>query len=143
MTYFRLGIRLEIVKRKKSVLIVTDGTEKVKKMAENIAAALKGNKILLKDSSSFSGTDLLPAEILFFGCEKPSPPSFDYFETLLQHINLAGRPLGIFSPNSKEALKYLSRIVKDSEAALYSEAFITENARGIEEWTTRIIAAKK
>ena len=127
---------------KKSVLIITDGTEKVKIMAEDIAAALKGNKILIKDALSFIGTDLLPAELLFIGCEEPSPPSFDFFEDLLQHINLANRPLGIFSPSSNEAVLYLDRIVRDSEAALYSEPFFANNNGDIEKWTARVLALR-
>ena len=124
------------MKGKKSVLIVTDGTKEVTKMAEDIAAALKGNKVLLKGISSFVGNDLLQAEFLFFGCKEPAPPSFKYFEDLLQHINLAGRPLGIFSPGSTEAVQYLSRLVKDSEAALFPEPFFAGN---VEKWAAGVL----
>ena len=65
-----------------SVLIVTDGAENVNKMAEDIAAALKGNKILVKDVSAFVGTDILQADVLFFGCENPPSTSFGYFEEI-------------------------------------------------------------
>ena len=133
---------LVIVMGKKNVLIVTDGTIRVKKMAEKIAIALEGNEIFMKEASSFAGNDILPAELIFLGCEEASPPSFDYLEELLQHINLANRPLGIFSPNSKDAIKYLSRIVMDSEAALYREAFLAENSDNIMKWTARVLASK-
>ena len=128
---------------KKSILIVSDGTEKVNKMANDIAEALKGNNISLKDALSFRGTDLLPADVLFFGCEEPSPSSFDYLELLLQHINLAGRPLGIFSPDSKDALKYLSRISIASEAVLYPEPFITDNAGNSKIWAAKVLDGQK
>ena len=119
----------------KSVLIVTDGTHQVKKMAEDIAAALRGSKVLLKDASSFTGTDLLPANVLFFGCEEPSPPSFEYIEDLLQHINLAGRSIGIFSSGSMNAVQYLARMVRYSEASLNPEPFVAENYQDIDKWT--------
>jgi len=136
------GYTCSTVSGKKRVLIVTDGAEEIKKMAENIAAALEGNSILIKDGSNFAGTDLLPADVLFFGCEKPSPPSFGYLEELLQHINLAGRTFGVFSPNSEEAIQYLIRMAKDSDAALNAEPFLAENSGNIKKWTTMVLAGK-
>ena len=130
------------MREKKTILIVTDGTEKVKKMADDIASVLKGNSVLIKDASSFAGTDLLPAEILFFGCEKPSPPSFGYFEDLLQHINLAGRSLGIFTPGSKKAAQYLGRMVKASEAALFPEPLSSDSSKEIKKWTAMVMAGQ-
>ena len=111
-------------------------------MAKEIAAALDGNSIVIKKASEFSATDLLPAEILFLGCEEPSPASFSYLEELLQHINLIGRPCGIFSPDSKKAIKYLSGIVASSEAVCYSSPLFAEDIKGIKKWTTGVIAAK-
>ena len=127
---------------KKSVLIVTDGVEKVKEMAMDIAAALKGNRVLIKDASAFAGTDILPAEVLFFGCEEPSPPSFGYFEELLQHINLAGRTLGIFTSNSKKAAQYLVNMARDSEAVLNTQPFSAGNSGDIEKWANMVLAGK-
>ena len=131
---------------KKRVLIVTDGAEKVNKMAENIAAALEGNSVIKSisniDASTFAGTDLLPADVLFFGCEKPSPLTFGYIEELFQHINLARRTLGVFSPNSKEAVQYLVHITKDSEAALNPAPFFAEPSGNIEKWTAMVLTGK-
>ena len=142
LTYFIRKAKLYNVSGKKNVLIVTDGAEKARKIAKEIAAALKGNKVLIKDASAFVGTDILPAEVLFFGCSEPSPSSFGYIEELLQHINLARRPLGIFSSASRKSIQYLARISKDSEAALYKEPFLAENSRDIERWSTLVLAGK-
>jgi hypothetical protein len=105
------------VETKKTVLIVTDGADSTQKIAEVISAALVGHRVVVRPAESFTGTDLLPAHVFFLGCEKPNLPSFAYLAELLAHINLAGRPCGVFSANSK-ALKYLSGLVKDSEAAI-------------------------
>ena len=121
---------------------MTDGTEKVIKIAEDIAATLRGNRIIMKDASTFAGTDLLPAAALFFGCEEPSPPSFGYFEDLLRHINLASRPLGIFTHSSQKAVQYLVRMVKDSEAALNPEPFLAVHSGDIKKWTTMVLTGK-
>jgi flavorubredoxin len=109
------------VKAAKTILIVSDGTESASKMAEAIAATLKGNKVTVKKAESFTGTDLLPADSFFIGCEKPNPPSFSYLAELLRHINLAGRTCGVFAsaaPGSEKAVEYLSGLLKDCEAAL-------------------------
>ena len=111
------------MKAKRKVLIVTDGSDGTGKMAAGIAAALKGNKVLVKSASEFKGNDILPAEVFFLGCEKPNPDSFAYLADLLKHINLAGRPCGVFSPSSEKAVRYLAGLVHDSEAVLYPEPF--------------------
>ncbi|GBU28419.1 hypothetical protein R84B8_01978 [Treponema sp. R8-4-B8] len=101
----------------KKALIITDGTESIISLAEPIKNALAGFDVKIKNGDKFEGTDLLPADIFFIGCENPSPSSFAYLEEMLSHINLAGRKCGIFSVNQK-SLKYLSGILKDCEAAL-------------------------
>jgi len=101
----------------KKALIITDGTESINSLAEPIKNALAGFDVKIKHADKFEGTDLLPADIFFIGCEKPSVPSFAYLEEMLSHINLASRKCGIFSVNQK-ALKYLSNILKDCEASL-------------------------
>ena len=134
------------MKAKKNVLILTDGSGETVKMAVEIAAALKGNKISVKTASEFEGNDILPAEVFFLGCEKPGPDSFAYLEDLLKHINLAGRPCGVFSPGSKKAAKYLAALLHDSEAALNPEPLFarpdTERAHGavVKKWTQNVIA---
>jgi hypothetical protein len=105
------------VETKKRVLIVTDGTDSIQVIAKSITAALTGCKVKTCAAESFAGTDLLAAQIFFLGCEKPRPASFAYLSQLLAHINLAGRPCGVFSSGGS-ALKYLCGLVKDSEAAL-------------------------
>ena len=102
---------------KEKVLIITDGTESIQLIARSIENALIDYRIEMCSGDVFSGTDLLPAEIIFIGCEKPHPASFAYLSQMLEHINLAGRKCGIFS-TSEKALNYLSGLVKDSEAVL-------------------------
>jgi hypothetical protein len=127
------------VSNEKTVLIVTDGTLKINQMAKDIAADLEGNKILIKEASVFEGTDLLPADVLFFGCETPAPASFNYIEQLLGHINLADRSMGFFSHSSKEAVQYLAKIAKDSEAFCVPEPLFADNSANAREWAARVI----
>jgi hypothetical protein len=128
------------VKTKKIVLIVTDGSEGAALMASGIAAALKGNKVTVKPASEFAGNDILPAEAFFLGCEKPNPDSFSYLADLLKHINLAGRPCGVFSSGSEKAAKYLAGLVKDSEAALNSTPLLPDSDGSVKTWATKVIS---
>jgi hypothetical protein len=132
-----------MVKTKKTVLILTDDSAETAKMAAGIAGALKGNKVSLMTASEFKGNDILPAEAFFLGCEKPEPDSFAYLADLLKHINLAGRPCGVFSPApdgsaSKRALKYLASLVHDSEAALNPEPLLS--GPGTARWAQKVIS---
>jgi hypothetical protein len=104
------------VERKRSILIVTDGAKATQALAEQFAAALDSFTVKIAGASGFEGTDLLPADVFFLGCESVRPSSFKYLETLLRHINLADRSCGLFSPSSQEALDYLSGLVQASEA---------------------------
>ena len=108
------------MEEKKTALIVTDGAITTQKTAEAIESALDNFKVKIVAAGAFSGTHILPADVCFFGSEIPNPPSFAYLYTVLQHINLAGRPCGIFSA-STEAIKYLCGMVHDSELALFPE----------------------
>jgi len=105
------------VETKKRVLIVTDGTDTIQAIAKSITVALTGCKAEIRTGESFAGNDLLAAQAFFVGCEKPNPPSFAYLSQMFAHINLAGRPCGVFSTGGG-ALKYLCGIIKDSEAVL-------------------------
>jgi flavodoxin len=127
------------VKTKKNVLIVTDGASGTEKMAANIVETLKGNKVLVKTASEFAGNDILPADAFFLGCENPAPDSFAYITDLLKHINLAGRPCGVFSSGSEKTAGYLAGLVKDCEAALNPE-LLTGSASGIENWAQNVIS---
>jgi len=101
----------------KKALIITDGSESINSLAEPIKKALAGFDVKIRSADKFEGTDLLPVDVFFIGCEKPSPSSFAYLEEMLSHISLAPRKCGVFSVNQK-ALKYLSGILKDCEASL-------------------------
>jgi hypothetical protein len=103
------------MEEKKPVLILIDEAVSSEQTAGVISAALGAYQTTILQAASFSGTDLLPAYAFFLGCESPKPPSFEYIEDLFKHINLAGRPCGVFSTDRK-ALKYLSALIKDSEA---------------------------
>jgi hypothetical protein len=127
------------VKTKRHVLILTDGAESTHKMAERIGAVFKEAQVRILSASDFSGTDILPADVCFLGCEEPSPPSFAYLEQLLKHINLVGRPCGIFSPKSREAIRYLSGMVHDAEMRLSPEPFLDAEPPDLPSWVTKVI----
>ena len=122
------------------MLIVTDGSGETAKMAAGIVAALKGNKVTVKTASEFKGNDVLPAEAFFLGCEKPKPDSFAYLADLLKHINLAGRPCGVFSPGSEKAAKYLATLVHDSEAALNPQPLFAGSGAAVKKWAQNVIS---
>jgi hypothetical protein len=126
------------VKTKKNVLIVTDGASGTEKIAVDIAGALKGSKVVSKTASEFAGNDILPADAFFLGCENAAPDSFAYITDLLKHINLAGRPCGVFSSGTKKTASYLAGLVKDSEAALNPE-FLVGSASGTRDWAQKVI----
>ena len=128
------------MKAKRDVLIITDGSEKIAEMAAGIAAALKKNKVTLKNASDFKGNDILPAEVFFIGCEKPDPDSFAYLSDLLKHINLAGRPCGVFSPGSEKTVRYLAGLVKDCEAALNAAGFLPGPGKDIGQWAQTVVS---
>jgi hypothetical protein len=98
---------------------------------------------LIKEASVFEGTDLLPADVLFFGCEGPNPDSFNYIEQLFGHINLAGRSMGVFSHNSKEAVQYLVKIAKDSEVFCVPEPLFADNSANAHKWAARVMLGKQ
>ena len=126
---------------KERVLIITDGTESIQLAARSIENALTDYKTEICLGDVFSGTDLLPAEKFFIGCEKPHPASFAYLAQMLAHINLAGRKCGIFSTNEK-ALKYLGGILKDSEACLGQPFMFADgkiNQPALKKWIKGII----
>jgi len=127
------------VRTKKNVLIITDGAPETVKMAESIAGALKGNKVLAKTAAEFAGNDILPADAFFLGCENIAPDSFAYLTDLLRHINLSGRPCGVFSSGTKKTTAYLAGLVKDCEAALNPE-FLTGSVPDIKNWVQNIIS---
>jgi len=127
------------MKAKKTVLIVTDGAAETERIAAGIAGALKGSKVLTKTAAEFAGNDILPADAFFLGCENNAPDSFAYLTDLLKHINLAGRPCGVFSSGTKKTTGYLAGLVKDCEAALNPE-HLTGSALGVKGWAKNVIS---
>ena len=134
-----LETKLEGVKTKKTVLIVTDGSVEMAKLAEEITAALKGNKVTTKEVSDFKGNDILPADAFFLGCEKPRPAAFAYLADVLKHINLAGRSCGVFTSGSESAAKYLAGLVKDCEAALNPKPLLAGGG-GVRNWAQSVVS---
>jgi len=130
-----------IVKTRKNVLIITDSSEGTISIASEIAKALSGKKVSIKNkkASDFIGSDLLPADVFFLGCEKPKPDSFEYLADVLKHINLVGRPCGVFSSGTEKSIKYLTGLLKDCEAALNPTAVVSGAAANIENWTQSVI----
>ena len=128
------------MKERKRVVIVTDGSEETSKMAKEISAALKSNEVTVKTAPDFLGNDLLPADAFFLGCEKPNPGSFTYLEEFLKHVNLAGRPCGVFSPNPEKTVKYLAGLVKDSEAVLHPESIFAGSGADLKKWANSVVS---
>jgi len=126
------------VKARKTVLIITDGSAGIDELAGKIAAALEGSKVTMKAASEFRGNDILPADAFFLGCEKPRPAAFAYLADVLKHINLAGRPCGVFSSGSESAAKYLAGLVKDCEAALNPEPLLAGG--GVKNWALGVVS---
>jgi hypothetical protein len=108
-------------------------------MAEKIEEALADCRVVNIQARNFSGVEILPAEVYFFGCGKPHPPSFEYLETVLNHINLAGRVCGLFSSGPGEALDYLSAMVRDSDLILRAEPLLSSDAERIKQWLGNLI----
>ena len=106
-------------------LIITDGTKFIQSIANLIKESLVGFKTQICTAEEFQGTDLLPADVFFIGCEDSSPASFAYLEELLTHINLASRKCGVFSIKPKTN-KYLLSLLKDCEAETW-EPLLAEN----------------
>jgi hypothetical protein len=129
------------VETRKNVLIVTDGAVSTARVAGEIAAvftaASADSKVKIVTASDFVATDLLPADICFFGAEQPAPASFAGLEQLLLHINLAGRPGGLFA-GSARAAAYLRRIVHDSELRVSSPPFVAGKSGTVKSWVGTI-----
>ena len=132
-----------MVKTKKTILIVIDEADSTLKMAQKIVFALSDCNVLMRNASQFNPTELLGADVCFFGCEKPKPVSFAALEQVLLHINLAGRPCGLFSQGQENAISYLKTIIKDSEISLVTEPCRSDKANDIKTWTNTVIEASK
>ena len=124
------------------MLIVSDDTAKTQVMVQKLLKALRCNDVIFRKAHEFAATDLLATEVYFFGCEYSSPASFVSFERVLRHINLVGRSCGLFSPTQEKAVEYLSRLVFDSELALYPVPFFGDSEESIELWAEDVLAYK-
>jgi len=137
------------VKAKRKVLVVTDNGPVTVNIAKNIAAVFGKAPFMdwsaaVISAGDFSPTRLLPVNAFFLGCEKPESPDFTPVKELFKHINLAGRPCGVFSTQAN-AIKYLSGLVRDSEAALGSPLVVEDGAkdsRKLKKWVGSIIGDK-
>lgn len=126
---------------KNKALIITDGTAKIENIAHSISSVLNDYSVKICAAQKFEGTDLLPADVFFIGCEKSSPSSFSYIEVMLSHINLASRKCGIFSVN-EDTIKYLRGIVEDCDAALGSVLYVKNeeiDKSALKNWVETII----
>ena len=128
----------------KKILIITDGSATIRQMAEDIAVIIGNNSdypVTVVQAEHFAGTDLLASDAFFLGCEAPKPASFSYLEALFAHVNLAGRPCGIFSSNNK-AIKYLSALVRDSDAVTAKPLLAktgTVNGGDLQKWIKGVL----
>jgi len=138
------------VEENKKILIIIDETPSARIFAGEIVFCIKNSMSETYDVSiiyaeNFMGNDLLPAYAFFIGCEKPEAFSLLYIDELFAHINLAGRPCGIFSSNNKAA-KYLVNFVKISEAA-QGKPFIfkngTKNKEELLNWVNVILKTRR
>jgi len=125
------------VNETRKILIITDETHQIRNFAEEILysfrdISLKNYCTSVLEANNFSGEFLLPSYAFFIGCTKPKPLSFSYLEDLLGHINLAGRPCGIFSSN-RQTIKYLSGIIHPSEAEMGNPFIFTDKPAGKKE----------
>jgi hypothetical protein len=126
------------VETKKRVLIITDEAESTGKLAGEIAAALADSSVTVLKAADFTVTELLPADLCFFGAEQPNPASFAALEKLLLHINLAGRSGGLFTAGPPKTAAYLRRIVHDSELRLSAEPFVAGKSGTVKAWLKTI-----
>jgi hypothetical protein len=133
------GARLIRVKHLSTVLIVIDGSEKIRRVANSLAERFKGKKVVLMEGADFAATDILPAETILIGCEHPRPASFAELERVLKGINLAGRPCGLFSLASNEAIGYLRDIVRDADLTIVSEPYFADRSVDLDAWTAEIL----
>jgi hypothetical protein len=134
---------------KKMMLIITDDGAVTKSVAKDVAAVFGSDRFAdwsatVISAKDFSPTMLLSAKAFLLGCEKPESPDFMLLRDLFKHINLAGRPCGVFSPQEK-AIKYLSGLVRDSDAALGNPLVVDKgalNSRKLQKWVGGIIGDK-
>jgi hypothetical protein len=138
-----------MVKSKRKILIITDNGAVTGNIAKSIAkvfgsAPFANWSATVISAKDFAPTRLLPVHAFLLGSEKPEPPEFNDIKALFMHINLAGRPCGVFSTKNN-AIKYLSGLVRDSEAVLGSPLVVENGAadsRKLKKWVGSIIGSQ-
>jgi len=123
----------------KHVLIVVDGTTSILKAATAMQKSLGDIRSIVRNASEFTPVDILPADAYFFGCESDRPVSFAELERVLKGINLAGRPCGLFSLASNEAIEYLRSIVRDADLRLQPKPFLISGKADIGIWAAETL----
>jgi hypothetical protein len=137
------------VKSKRKILIIADNGDVTRSVAKNIAAVFGAAPFAdwsaaVISAKDFSPVKLLAAHAFLLGCEKPNIPEFADIKEIFKHINLAGRPCGVFS-SQLNAVKYLSGLVRDSEAALGEPLVVGKSppaTRKLQKWVGGIIRDK-
>jgi len=137
------------VKTKRKILIIADNGAVTMNIAKNIAAffgkaPFANWSAAVVSAADFSPIRLLPVHAFLLGCEKSESPDFTQIKELFKHINLAGRACGVFSTQNS-AIKYLSGLVRDCDAALGSPFLIdngTGDSRKLKKWVGSIIGDK-
>ena len=126
----------------KKALIITDETASILLVSHLLEEELKGFTTTICSAEKFASTaeELLASDVFFIGCDEPKPASFEYLEEMLSHINLASRKCSVFSVK-ENTLKYLSGILKDSEARL-TEPFLANgnvNKTSVKDWVKKVL----
>lgn len=116
------------------VLIIIDDVPALEKAAEAIAKKMGDARTVVRKAADFSPVDILPADACFLGCDSDHPTSFSEVERVLKGINLAGRPCGLFTLASRDAMEYLRSIVRDSELRTNPTGFMVDGQSGIGPW---------
>lgn len=127
------------MKTTKNVLIVNDGVSDLVQISRRIAAELSGMHVVVMEGADLSATDLLPADLYFFGCSEANPRGFSELQRVLKGINLAGRACALFTIASKEAIGYLQDLVRDAELQVYPDPFLASKKRSEKEWVETIL----
>ncbi|MDR0290976.1 MAG: hypothetical protein LBI06_08580 [Treponema sp.] len=132
----------------RTIVIITDGAAPILELAGSIAAIIgnyPGYTASVIQADNFTGADLLPAHAFFLGCGQPKPPSFFCMEAFFGHINLAGRPCGIFASTAR-ASKYLSVLISDCKSAT-GKPFMAKGGAAdsgqLQKWVQGILKERK
>jgi hypothetical protein len=131
------------VKQLATVLIVIDGSEKIRRIATSLAERFKGKKVVLMEGADFAATDLLPAETILIGCEHPRPATFTEWERVLKGYQISRAvPAVFFRLHLMKQIGYLRDIVRDSDLHIAAEPYLAERSDDIGSWTADILGRR-